>query len=119
MPDVKDDTRGGPQSNGGQPQNGGPNGVAQDIFRQVSALGGFLIVSFVAPIGGAGQATTAMERAVSVAGAGAKEKIRDMATAAAAHLPTQQGRPAAQQQSYSPESAPVLKSVNVVVPEKV
>jgi len=47
----KDDTR--PKSAGKGPGDGAsgpPNEVAQDIFRRVTGLGGFLVVAFVAPI---------------------------------------------------------------------
>ena len=64
----------------GQPQTDTPRreDVAEDVFRRVAGLGGFMIVAFVAPMGGAPQ-NSAMAEALSAVGGEANEINRELA----------------------------------------
>lgn len=74
----------GPKLSGkGSPNGNGATTSPEDIFRRVTELGGFLIVAFVAPVGGGGQAadnaTGQQDAAVSQVASEARERNRELA----------------------------------------
>ena len=76
----KQSDKGPKQSDKGPKQSdkGGAAGVADDVFRRVSSLGGLLVVAFVAPVPASGQAAGNGTSPREAAAAALAQKVRDL-----------------------------------------
>lgn len=87
----------GPKPSGkGRPNGNGAPSSPEDIFRSVTGLGGFLIVSFVAPVGGrhtSASETGQQDAAVSQVANEARERNRELAELLASSVKSQEPKP--------------------------